>query len=160
MVEPPVYPAWRRRGAAAHGLAARGLRPDSLGGGDRAGRLGSFRAGPTPRRQADALAAVMAFSLLPITVRYGRAFQPDALMLGAVLAGLALLGPPRSEGEGQAGWSRLALAGHRVRRQGDLGAGARASGVDDSAAATGREMPACGHGAGAGACSGISGPIT
>jgi Dolichyl-phosphate-mannose-protein mannosyltransferase len=35
-----------------------------------------------------ALAAVIAFSLFPVTIRYGRAFQPDALMLGAVLAAL------------------------------------------------------------------------
>ena len=31
---------------------------------------------------------MIAFSLFPVTIRYGRAFQPDALMLGAVLAGL------------------------------------------------------------------------
>ena len=35
-----------------------------------------------------AIAAVLAFSLFPVTIRYGRSFQPDALMLGAVLAGL------------------------------------------------------------------------
>jgi 4-amino-4-deoxy-L-arabinose transferase-like glycosyltransferase len=35
-----------------------------------------------------ALASVIAFSLLPVTLRYGRAFQPDALMLGGALAGL------------------------------------------------------------------------
>ena len=42
------------------------------------------------RREGErvALAAVIAFSLFPVTIRYGRAFQPDALMLGAVLAGL------------------------------------------------------------------------
>ena len=42
------------------------------------------------RREAErtACAAVIGFSLLPITLRYGRAFQPDALMLGTVLAGM------------------------------------------------------------------------
>jgi 4-amino-4-deoxy-L-arabinose transferase-like glycosyltransferase len=35
-----------------------------------------------------ALAATIAFAFFPITLRYGRAFQPDALMLGAILAGL------------------------------------------------------------------------
>jgi hypothetical protein len=43
------------------------------------------------RREASrvALAALVAFSFFPIIVRYGRAFQPDALMLGAVLAGVS-----------------------------------------------------------------------
>jgi 4-amino-4-deoxy-L-arabinose transferase-like glycosyltransferase len=36
-----------------------------------------------------ALWAVSTFAILPLTIRYGRAFQPDALMLGTVLAGLA-----------------------------------------------------------------------
>jgi 4-amino-4-deoxy-L-arabinose transferase-like glycosyltransferase len=39
--------------------------------------------------RASALAAAAAFSMLPVTIRYGRAFQPDALMLGACTAGLA-----------------------------------------------------------------------
>jgi 4-amino-4-deoxy-L-arabinose transferase-like glycosyltransferase len=38
-----------------------------------------------------ALAAMIAFSLFPVTIRYGRAFQPDALMLGAILVGLNCL---------------------------------------------------------------------
>ena len=33
--------------------------------------------------------AVAAFAVFPLTIRYGRAFQPDAAMLGAVVAGLA-----------------------------------------------------------------------
>jgi hypothetical protein len=41
------------------------------------------REGPTI-----ALVAVAAFGLFPITIRYGRAFQPDAMMLGVLLAGL------------------------------------------------------------------------
>jgi hypothetical protein len=36
-----------------------------------------------------ALLAVLVFSLFPLTIRYGRAFQPDASMLGAAVAGLA-----------------------------------------------------------------------
>ena len=36
-----------------------------------------------------ALVAVIGFSIFPVMIRYGRAFQPDALMLGTVLAGLA-----------------------------------------------------------------------
>jgi Dolichyl-phosphate-mannose-protein mannosyltransferase len=33
--------------------------------------------------------AVMAFAVFPLTIRYGRAFQPDAAMMGAVVLGLA-----------------------------------------------------------------------
>ncbi len=36
-----------------------------------------------------ALLAVLVFSVFPLTIRYGRAFQPDASMLGAAVAGLA-----------------------------------------------------------------------
>jgi hypothetical protein len=35
-----------------------------------------------------ALIALAAFAVFPVTIRYGRAFQPDALMLGALVAGL------------------------------------------------------------------------
>ncbi len=35
-----------------------------------------------------ALLALLAFAVFPITIRYGRAFQPDALMLGCLVAGL------------------------------------------------------------------------
>lgn len=35
-----------------------------------------------------AIAAAVAFAAFPITVRYGRAFQPDAAMMGAALAGM------------------------------------------------------------------------
>ena len=57
------------------------------------------------RREGEpiALAAVIAFSLFPITLRYGRAFQPDALMLGrcwrAWIAGIA-----PSRGAAAGGW--------------------------------------------------------
>ena len=37
-----------------------------------------------------ALAAVAIFAFLPVTLRYGRGFQPDALMLGCLLAGVRL----------------------------------------------------------------------
>ena len=35
------------------------------------------------------IVAVAAFAVFPLTIRYGRAFQPDAAMLGTVVAGLA-----------------------------------------------------------------------
>lgn len=43
------------------------------------------------RREGNSVAcvALIAFALFPLMIRYGRAFQPDALMLGTLLAGLA-----------------------------------------------------------------------
>jgi Dolichyl-phosphate-mannose-protein mannosyltransferase len=44
------------------------------------------------RRREGALVAylaVVAFAVFPVTIRYGRAFQPDSAMLGAVVLGLA-----------------------------------------------------------------------
>src|SRR5690348_6843934 len=44
------------------------------------------------RRRAGRRAALLAagaFAAFPLTIRYGRAFQPDAAMLGAVVTGLA-----------------------------------------------------------------------
>ncbi len=59
-----------------------------------------------------ALFAVGAFAIFPITIRYGRAFQPDLAMLGAVVAGLACW--DRFEAGARrywlvAGWTLLAL---------------------------------------------------
>ena len=47
-----------------------------------------------------ALLAVAAFAVFPVMIRYGRAFQPDALMLGFVLAGLR-------------GWDEFEATGNR-----------------------------------------------
>jgi hypothetical protein len=41
------------------------------------------------RGERAALLATLVFAIFPLTIRYGRAFQPDALMLGTVVAGLA-----------------------------------------------------------------------
>ncbi len=63
-----------------------------------------------------ALLAAGAFAAFPLTIRYGRAFQPDAAMLGAVVAGLAcwdrargMSGPAARRGWFAAGWVLLAL---------------------------------------------------
>jgi hypothetical protein len=59
-----------------------------------------------------AFVAVATFAALPLTIRYGRAFQPDALMLGAVVAGLASWDEYRSVGGWYwlvAAWSLLAV---------------------------------------------------
>ncbi len=59
-----------------------------------------------------ALLALAAFAVLPLTIRYGRAFQPDASMLGALVAGLACWDRFRAGSRWHwllAGWSLLAL---------------------------------------------------
>lgn len=53
-------------------------------------------------RRAGLLAAV-ALGLFPVTIRYGRAFQPDALMLGTLLAGLRCW--DRGLSVGRTGWT-------------------------------------------------------
>ena len=53
------------------------------------------------RRRAGRRAAILAagaFAAFPLTIRYGRAFQPDAAMLGAVVAGLACWDRSQSAG--------------------------------------------------------------
>lgn len=104
LVEPPIYALAAATGHRALGL---GLEP--------AGRLVSALAialggwglhGLVRRREGGrvALLALGAFAVFPVTVRYGRAFQPDALMLGLLLAGL------RCWDEHEAGRSRWWLA--------------------------------------------------
>ena len=97
----------------ATGLSLEAGRANSLGPGDGAGGLGALRAGTPARRRACGLLAVAAFAVFPLTIRYGRAFQPDAAMLGAVVAGLGLLGSlsiqPAAGTGCAAGWSLLAL---------------------------------------------------
>ncbi len=56
-------------------------------------------------RRGLGLGAALVFSMLPVTIRYGRAFQPDALAVGLVLAGSA--GWLRGEDRGSVGWRVL-----------------------------------------------------
>ena len=56
--------------------------------------------------------AVAAFAVFPLTIRYGRAFQPDAAMMGAVVLGLACWDQHRSGGRRHwlaAAWFLVAL---------------------------------------------------
>ncbi len=56
--------------------------------------------------------AVASFAVFPITIRYGRAFQPDLAMLGAAVAGLACWDRYESGARRHwlvAGWTLLAL---------------------------------------------------
>ncbi|WZO97211.1 glycosyltransferase family 39 protein [Isosphaeraceae bacterium EP7] len=91
LVEPPIY--------AATVVGLRRLTGLNL---EQAGRclsaLGATLAawglfGLVRRREGPAVAllAVAAWSICPLTVRYGRAFQPDMLMMGLWIAGLELL---------------------------------------------------------------------
>jgi len=88
LVEPPVYEAvvvgFRR--VTGMGLETAGRWVSALG--IVLGAWGLY--GLVARRDGPAvgLAAVAGFVGFPVTVRYGRAFQPDALMLGLLLAGL------------------------------------------------------------------------
>ncbi len=88
LVEPPVY-----------AVAVVGLRRWTGLGLEPTGRLTSALAmvlaawglfGLARRREGVGVAflAVAAFATFPLTLRYGRAFQPDALMLGALVAAL------------------------------------------------------------------------
>ena len=89
LVEPPLFAAAASGLERASGLplGASGRLVSALG--VVLGAWGLFDL--VARRDGDrvGLAAVAAFAALPVTVRYGRAFQPDALMLGAWLAGIA-----------------------------------------------------------------------
>src|SRR4051794_10890547 len=107
LVEPPIYAAAVVGLRRASGLA---LEP--------AGRLVSALAttlgawglfGLVRRREGSraALLAVAAFATFPLTIRYGRAFQPDALMLGTLIAGLRCW--DEHEAGGGMPWLALAL---------------------------------------------------
>jgi len=101
-VEPPIYAATV---VAFHRLTGLELEP--------AGRLVSALAmtlggwglfGLTRRREGGVVAilALAAFTFFPLTIRYGRAFQPDAMMLGCLLAGFRCW-DQYERGDGQ-GW--------------------------------------------------------
>ncbi|WP_435010044.1 ArnT family glycosyltransferase [Tundrisphaera lichenicola] len=101
LVEPPIY-AWIV--ATTHRLVGFDW--------ETAGRLISALAttwgswglfGLVARREGRtvALLALGSFAAFPVTVRYGRAFQPDALMLGFVLAGLRFWDEFEATGRGR-----------------------------------------------------------
>ncbi len=108
LIEPPIYAATVVGLRRATGMA---LEP--------AGRLVSALAtmlaawglfGLVRRREgvSAALLATLAFAFFPLTLRYGRAFQPDALMLGTLVAGLRCW--DEHEAGGGAGWLALGWA--------------------------------------------------
>lgn len=112
LVEPPVFAllAVGLQRASGLPLEPSGRLVSALGVA--LGAWGLF--GLAQRREGGAVAliAVVSFALFPVTIRYGRAFQPDALMLGLLLAGLRCW-DDHEHGEGPgwlvAGWTLLAL---------------------------------------------------
>ena len=89
VVEPPVFEqlaVWLG-GLTGLSLGASGRIISALG--MTLAALGLFVLARRREGIAVALVAVLAFSAFPITIRYGRSFQPDSLMLGLVLCGLA-----------------------------------------------------------------------
>ena len=91
LVEPPIF------GAVAVGLRrSTGLSLESAGRvvsalGIVLAGWGLFGLARQREGWAVAVVAVAVFAAEPVTIRYGRAFQPDALMLGCIVAGLRLL---------------------------------------------------------------------
>jgi hypothetical protein len=113
LVEPPLYECGvvflRRAGGMR--LEAAGRIVSALM--TALGACGLFELARRREGRRAALFAVAAFALFPLTIRYGRAFQPDASMLGAILAGIACWDRRESSRGWYAvagGWCLLALA--------------------------------------------------
>ena len=109
LVEPPLYAsavvAWKRLSGMR--LEASGRVVSALG--ILLGAWGLF--GLVERREGArvGLAAVAIFLVFPVTIRYGRAFQPDALMLGCLIAGVDAW--DRFEAGGRWAWLVLGFVG-------------------------------------------------
>ena len=114
VVEPPLYESGVVVAAPADRTELGSRRANPLGALDDAWPPGGSSSWHGAAKAASgALLAVLAFAVFPLTIRYGRAFQPDASMLGAVVAGLACWDRYRCRpgaGTGSlAGWCLLAL---------------------------------------------------
>ncbi len=88
LIEPPVYAAavvgFRR--TFQLDLDPSGRLVSALG--ITLGAWGLFGLARRREGRGAALLAILAFATFPVTIRYGRSFQPDALMLGTLVAGL------------------------------------------------------------------------
>jgi hypothetical protein len=89
LVEPPLYQCGVviLRAATGVKLEAAGRILSALMSA--LGAWGLFELARRRDSRRVALYVMVAFAIFPLTIRYGRAFQPDASMLGAILAGLA-----------------------------------------------------------------------
>ncbi|WP_406695474.1 glycosyltransferase family 39 protein [Singulisphaera sp. Ch08] len=88
LVEPPLY-AWAA--ARLHRLTGLPLEASGRLVSALAIALGGWGLHGLARRRLGgrpALLALAAFVVFPVTVRYGRSFQPDALMIGLLVAGM------------------------------------------------------------------------
>ena len=94
---------------------------------------------------------MIAFSLFPVTIRYGRAFQPDALMLGAVLAGLNCWDRAETRRRLVVAGCGLAVPGAGICRQGHRGPCPDPTGGRDHAPEIDGQTALRGHRSGAGA---------
>jgi 4-amino-4-deoxy-L-arabinose transferase-like glycosyltransferase len=106
LVEPPVFASAALAVHRGFGVA---LEPAGRIVSALAVALGAWGLYGLVRRRegpATALLAAAALAIFPVTIRYGRAFQPDALMLGTLLAGLRCWDDCEHDG----GWPRLVLA--------------------------------------------------
>ena len=160
MVEPPVYESFvvALRRLTALELAQAGRIVSAV-----VTALAAWGLYELARRREGArvaFLAVLVFAVFPLTIRYGRAFQPDAAMLGATVAGLACWDRSLARRGGTwliAGWCLLALG---LRDQDHVGVPAGPALALDraQAAVAGRwSRPAprsCRR------CSGMCGPIT
>jgi 4-amino-4-deoxy-L-arabinose transferase-like glycosyltransferase len=112
VVEPPIYEAMvvALKRALGWRIEASGRIVSAL-----ATTLAAWGIFELARRREGVTAAfwaLAAFGVLPLVIRYGRAFQPDALMLGTVVAGLAAWDRYQSAGRRAwlaAGWILLAV---------------------------------------------------
>ena len=85
------------------------------------------------------------FAVFPLTIRYGRAFQPDAAMLGADRGGPGVLGSVAGAPEPCLAVGGLVLAGGRICHEDHVGLP-----VDTALHAHRPRGPAAGHGCGRG----------
>lgn len=115
LVEPPIYQSFAVGVHRLTGLplSASGRLVSALS--TALGALGLYLLARRRHGPSVALLSVLALGLLPVTVRYGRAFQPDALMLGLSVLGLALWDLAQSDDEARTrlvsttlGWISLA----------------------------------------------------
>lgn len=102
LVEPPVYAAVTVAFRRLTGIPLEGSGRLVSAFGIALGAWGLYGLSARRSGRGVGLLAAGLFAIWPVTIRYGRAFQPDALMIGAIVAGLN--GWERGQGKGRQGW--------------------------------------------------------
>ncbi len=90
IIEPPLYAAAVVAAHRVTGIALEACGRLVSAFGIALGTWGLFVLARRRAGVAAGLVAAAAFALFPLTLRHGRVFQPDALMLGCVLGGMGL----------------------------------------------------------------------